>query len=109
MSEGQLKLNEFEIAIIDLLAGGTLSQDFRTGYIRVVSRQLTGVGCYTDFDCPQSDEYSHVGLDAVINMPGVHSGMGAVLSLRGGRPLCLEIYTYGDELWDGVYDGFSFE
>jgi hypothetical protein len=21
--------------------------------------------------------------------------------------LCLELFTYGDEPWDGVYDGFS--
>lgn len=109
MIESQLKLNEFEVAILDRLAGETLSQELRTGRIRVLSRQLTGAGSYTDFDCPQRDECAHVGLEVLINMPGVPSGMGAVLFLKGGHPQCLEVHTYGGESWNGIYEGFSFE
>ena len=42
-------------------------------------------------------------------MPGVPNGMGAVLLLKGGMPECLELFTYGDDHWEGVYDGFSIE
>jgi hypothetical protein len=35
--------------------------------------------------------------------------MGAVLFLNGNQPECLEVYTYGLELWDGVHDGFFIE
>ncbi len=33
--------------------------------------------------------------------------LGAILFCRGDHPICLELYTYGDEYWDGVYDGYS--
>ena len=32
--------------------------------------------------------------------------MGAVLFWEGDQPKCLETYTFGAELWDGVFDGF---
>lgn len=43
----------------------------------------------------------------MIVMPNVENGMGAVLFCRAGRPECLEIVTFGDASWDGVFDGFS--
>ena len=42
-------------------------------------------------------------------MPGVPNGMGAVLFCKGNRPHFLEVYTYGDDRWEGVYDGFAIE
>src|SRR5262245_50013108 len=45
----------------------------------------------------------------MIHVPGVPNGMGAVLFCSGWQPECLEIYTYGEERWDGVYNGFSIE
>jgi hypothetical protein len=48
-----------------------------------------------------------LGLDALIVMPNVENGMGAVLFCQGGRPECLEIVTFGDATWDGLFDGFS--
>jgi len=50
-----------------------------------------------------------IGLDALIRIPGVPYGLGAVMFLNGDQPECLEVYTFGVELWDGVYDGFSIE
>jgi len=47
-----------------------------------------------------------IGLDDLIVMPNVQNGMGAVLFCRGGQPKCLETYTFADELWDGVFEGF---
>jgi hypothetical protein len=50
---------------------------------------------------------SALSLDALIVMPNVENGMGAVLFCQGGRPDCLEIVTFGDASWDGVFDGYS--
>ena len=70
------------------------------------------MGSYTTFTCGEADanaSVQQVSLDALIKMPGVPSGMGAVLFLKGGKPECLEIFTYGDDQWDGLFDGFSIE
>jgi hypothetical protein len=40
-------------------------------------------------------------------MPNVANGLGAVLWLKGGVPECLEIYTYGEESWDGTFSGYT--
>jgi len=48
-------------------------------------------------------------LDDLIVMPGVSHGMGAVLFYRGEQPTFLEVFTYGEEYWDGVYDGFCIQ
>jgi hypothetical protein len=34
---------------------------------------------------------------------------GAVLFLREEKPECLEVFTYGNVIWEGVHDGFSIE
>jgi hypothetical protein len=79
--------------------------------LHVLSREFTGVGSFTRFQCEDSsrDDKRQVSLGSLIAMPGVPGGMGAVLFCRGDRPECLETYTYGDERWDGTYDGFSIE
>jgi hypothetical protein len=112
MRPGQLEPNEFELAILarlerqDPSLGGSLER------LHVLSRQFTGVGSFTKFRCNESTpgtSQRHVGLDALIRMPGVPNGMGAVLFLNENQPECLEVYTYGHELWDGVHDGFFIE
>ena len=40
-------------------------------------------------------------------MPNMPSGMGAIWFCHGGKPKSLEIYTFGSELSDGVFEGFS--
>jgi hypothetical protein len=106
---GSLKPNDFELAILEHLArqepaiGGAIES------LHVLSREFTGAGSFTTFKC---DEFAvdaadkHVGLDAEIHMPGVPEGMGAVLFCRGNQPERLEVYTFGDEHWDGTYEGF---
>jgi len=78
----------------------------------VLSREFTGVGSFTNFACEESAADGpdlQVGLDDLIKMPGVPNGMGAVLFCKGNRPRCLEVFTYGDDLWEGVYHGFTIE
>ena len=80
--------------------------------LHVLSREFTGVGGYTNFlNRDSSDDLSdqQIGLAGLIMVPGVSNGMGAVLFCRGGRPHCLEVFIFGDERWDEVYDGFEIE
>ena len=50
-----------------------------------------------------------IWLDSLVVVPGVKIGLGAVLFCQHGNPMCLEIYTFGDNCWDGVYSGFSIQ
>ena len=112
MRPGQIQPNEFELAILDRLA--TKAPPIRESIdeLHVLSREYTGVGGYTNFVNGNSSDGSsgqQIGLDDLITMPGVPNGMGAVLFCNGGHPQCLEVFTYGDDRWDGVYDGFEIE
>ena len=110
MRLGQIEPNEFEVAILDRIATQEPSIRSSLGDLHVLSREYTGVGSFTRFqrDEPGAEiDKRHVSLEALILIPNVPSGMGAVLFCKGGRADCLEIFTYGDDHWDGVYDGFS--
>ena len=110
MRPGQLEPNEFEVAILDHLAQDVSAIVPLIVKLHVLSREFTGVGSYTNFDCPESAAVlgnQAIGLNALISMPNVPSGMGAVLFCEEGKPKCLETYTFGEEPWDGIFEGFS--
>jgi hypothetical protein len=112
MRPGQIKPNEFELAILKRLASRDASIRPSIDQLHVLSREFTGVGSFTNFACEDAsaDTSEHqVSLDALIEMPGVPNGMGAVLFCKGDRPKCLEVFTYGNDPWEGVYDGFTIE
>ena len=112
MRPGQTEPNEFEIAILTQISQEQPSIRPFLGRLHVLSRKFTGVGSFTNFRCedPASDApREHLSLNAVISIPNVPNGMGAVLFCRNGKPECLETFTYGDDHWDGVFDGFSIE
>jgi hypothetical protein len=77
---------------------------------RVVSRDFTGVGFFTDFelaeDAPQITEevaYGYGDVTAIIG--GIH-GYGFVLFIQSGRMTCLEGYTWQDE-WPGIIRSYT--
>ena len=110
MRPGQLEPNEFELAILERIAASNPRLRAHLGHLHVLSREFTGVGSYTKFKCAEAvgdAAEEQLDLDGLIVMPNVQNGMGAILFCRGGQPKCLETYTYGSELWDGLYDGFS--
>lgn len=112
MRPGQIKPNDFEFAILERLASKEPSIRGSVGQLHVLSREFTGVGSFTNFACekPSADAPDQqLDLDERIKMPGVPNGMGAVLFCKGGRPQCLEVFTYGDDHWEGIYDGFAIE
>jgi len=109
---GQVEPNELELAIFAHLAHQEPALCILLNKLHVLSRQYTGVGSYTRFacgDCATEVPERSVSLNAIVRMPGVPSGMGAELFCKNGLPECLELFTYGDDHWDGVYDGFTIE
>jgi hypothetical protein len=111
MRPGQIEPNEFELAILSsfVRVSPSLLAHINRG-LHVLSRKFTGVGSHTNFhsDTLAGAPEEQLGLNhAEIRLPSVPSGLGAVLFCGGGYPSCLELFTYGDELWDGVYEGFS--
>lgn len=112
MRPGQIKPNDLELAILERLASKDPSLRGAVGQLHVLSREFTGVGSYTNFACEDSSAVApekQVVLDGLITMPGVPTGMGAVLFCKGDRPKCLELFTYGDDQWEGIYDAFAIE
>jgi hypothetical protein len=106
---GQIEPNEFELAILERIAAKSPSLRTYLTNLHVLSREFTGVGSYTNFKCEDESAQvveQRIGLDDLIVMPNVQNGMGAVLLCQGDQPKCLETYTFGDELWDGVFEGF---
>ena len=111
MRPGDIKPNDFEIAILEQIAKDQASINKFIKKLHVLSRKYTGVGCYTEFNCNISGDNiqeQEIGLDASITMPNVSNGMGALLYLKNGEPALLETYTF-DEHWDGIYQGFTIE
>jgi hypothetical protein len=71
--------------------------------------QCSVVGSYINFKCEDESApilEQRMGLDDVIVMPNTQNRMGAVLLVQRDRPKCLETYSFGDGLWDGVFEGF---
>ena len=109
---GQIEPNEFELAILDRMAAESPTLLAYMRNLHVLSREFTGVGSYTKFRCEDKGAQSSlqpIALGDLIVMPGVQSGMGAVLYWQGDRPKCLETHTFGAELWDSVFEGFHIQ
>jgi len=99
--------NALELAILARLSVAGAPVD--ASKLKVVSREITGAGSYTTFasaDPPPELWRDRVGLDVLIEVPGVPNGLGAVLWLNNDLPLCLEIYTFGGDSWDGSFAGY---
>ena len=100
MRPGQLTPNALESAILLRIAAQLAISD-----VHVLRREYTVVGSFTNFSHPDvkaDAATSMVDLPGIIAVAGVTNGLGAHLMLRGGRPDCLEIYTFGDDKWDAL-------
>jgi len=112
MRPGQLTPNSFELAILRFIATKQPSIVESIARLHVLSREFTGVGSFTKFhleEVASEVPKQHIELDALIKVPSVPNGMGAVLFCKGGKPEVLEVYTFGEDHWDGVHDGFFIE
>jgi hypothetical protein len=76
--------------------------------LRVIDREPTVVGAYINFSLlgPVVDDTisTQLGFDGKIEIDGVPSGLGCVLLVDAGRMYYLELFTYGNEKWDGNLD-----
>ena len=111
MRPGQQQPNELECAILERIAQDEPWLQGPFASLHVLSREYTGVGGDTNFVCdaPDSEESYMVGLKPLVRMPGVPNGIGAVLYCRGTLPHFLELFTHGEDAWDGNYEGFMLE
>jgi hypothetical protein len=110
LGAGQLTPNALEVAVLRRLADLTPSIRPFVEHLHVLSREYTGVGSYTKFVCAAADDGTRgvpLSLNAFISIPTVQNGMGAALWCRSGQPECLELFTFGNDHWDGTTDGFS--
>lgn len=107
-----MNLNPLEVDVIKSLSLQYSELSELLGKVEVSSREITGVGCYTNL------KYSgrklnfgdtDLGLQSLVNLPEVASGLGVVLSFADGKPNYLEFYTYGSESWSGEINGYSID
>lgn len=111
MPSDEAQLNEFEIAIMGRLAAQMPSLLPIIPKLAVSSRELTGVGSFTNFtrhdtEVPNTPN-GPLALDCHIFTPGVKGGLGALLFFNANQIAFLEIFAYGDDAWAGKWDGYS--
>ena len=112
MRPGQITPTELETAILERIAKEHPTLASLLGQLHLLSREFTGAGCYTTFAAIQPTPDlpdGYLSTEALVMVSGLSNSLGAVLACEAGCPKCLEIYTYGDELWDGDSDGFTIE
>ena len=101
---------ELEAAILERLAKEHGIPALAQSRLHVLSRKFTGVGSFTEFrlgTAPFVLSGGPLSLGASISVSGVPNGLGAVLFMEAGHPKCLEVFAFGEELWDGTTDGFK--
>jgi len=97
---------DFEVAILERIAMDNsayreqVTELVRTG--QVTEREWTGAGGYITLGSSTilfEPENLELDADAVIEIPGLRHGLGALLFVRNGRADFLEFFTYDDEWW----------
>ena len=82
----------------------------RIASLKVEHRRNTGVGAYIKFSKDsQTVSIDHgsaqLGFNGDIYVPGVPSGLGCVIDVDNGKLNHIELFTFGDETWNGSTDG----
>jgi hypothetical protein len=74
----------------------------------VLHRMAAAVPTFTNFevDADFLPWDQHIGIDVLIEIPGLEYGLDAVLFCCGDRPIFLELVSFG-EPWDGAIQGFQ--
>lgn len=110
MKSNDAELNVLEDAILTRMAEQLPALLPVIPTLTVISREVTGVGSFTNFSSQHADvPYGarHLAIDAHILIPGVENGLGALLFFKEGKIDCLELFAYGDDTWDGRWLGYS--
>ena len=78
--------------------------------LKVERREKTGVGAYITFSKDNQEalinhDSAQLGFSGDICVPGVPSGLGGVIDVDKGKLNHIELFTYGDEAWNGSTEG----
>lgn len=108
-------LNKLEIAIIEDIAKEYPSIKSHIPRLQVESRENTGVGMYVNLNYNHLDESlirlkdGTLSTNEIIVIDSLENGLGFVLDVSNGLINFIELFTYGDEFWDGEFSSFKFE
>ena len=108
------ELTAFERALLDALLGGPLEVlaklRAQIACARVVSRQLSGVGFFLDFEVPAKatfvDPPNFEISDVYFDLKGTEHGGAAILFVRAGAVTMLEAYSHAGD-WPDEPEEFS--
>src|SRR6218665_2994087 len=110
------ELNKLELSILERLSINYPSIKGHIPFLRVESRENTGVGMYINFSYINPvKKLLDVGIEntsrctkEIIEMGGLKYGLGHQVDITDGKIKFIEIFTYGEE-WDGdVLENFIF-
>lgn len=109
-------LNKLELLILEKLAIEYPFIKSHIPFLKVESRETTGVGMYVNFiyDNPTHEilnlevEDAVISTNETIEMDGLKYGLGYEVDIINGKVKFMELVTYGEE-WNGVVsDNFTF-
>ncbi|PGH39187.1 MAG: hypothetical protein CRN43_10685 [Candidatus Nephrothrix sp. EaCA] len=110
------ELNKLELSILERLSINYPSIKGHIPFLRVESRENTGVGMYINFSyinpveklLDLGIENTSICTNEIIEMDGLKYGLGYEVDITDGKIKFIEIFTYGEE-WDGdVLENFIF-
>ncbi len=110
------KLNKLELSILEGLAIEYHFIKRHITFLRVKSRENTGVGMYVNFiyDDPTNEilrleiEDTVISTSETIEIDGLKYGLGYEVDITDGKIKFIELVTYGED-WNGIVtDNFTF-
>jgi len=101
-------ISKFELEVLESILNQHFQGIEKRDYVslRVKSREYTSVGGYVNFlnshelRLPELGK-RELGFNGQLMVPGVPSGLGAIVAVDQGKIKYLELFTYGDEKWNG--------
>lgn len=109
------KLNKLELSILNKLSVQYPSIKHHIPFLKVVSREITGVGMYVNFGYTQMSKNipthevlnGSISTNEIIEIEGLRYGLGYEVDVSNGKINFIEFITYGEE-WDGNIENFKF-
>ncbi len=108
-------LNQLELAIFESLSNDYPSIKIHVPLLKVLSREITGVGMYVNFadyelpnDTPAIEsKYGVIGTNENIEIEELELGLIYEVNLSNGKIVFIEMVTYGEEEWSGCIGDFK--
>ena len=110
-----INMNALEKAILDRISEKYLSVKDHLPYVEVRSRENTGGGMFVNLSYRHLDENlirlkdGMLSTNEILTLDGLENGLGFVLDVTNGLLNFIELFTYGEETWEGKTTNFKFE